>query len=331
MPRVLLILLVCLLLALGLAGGAWAQAGDPRDPGFDQMRYEAVHGRPPPPPDESASQNQSQNQGETQSRPMGGYQDRYMGKPQDDAQDATQGTTQGGYQNRYMGKPQEDTQGDAQGGVQGTTQGGYQNRYTGDTQSTTQSGTQGRQTETTTTMPQYRFGRDSLLNPSDQGAAPPTASGPPAGPSAPGSAGLSPSGGAAPGAPASSRGRTVPAGQVPTRPIQVQVSSEAGQPIPMAKVTVTGGVGGNSQSGFTNGTGIFVVGVPCYRPSDGAAQVYRVQVVSQQYMDLKVVNSNRYNCTQAAEVNVVLGGDTQERKQEQEYLQRKFLYQREPQ
>ena len=63
MLRAVAALLLCLLLAMGLAGAAGAQVRDPRDPGLDEMKYRALYGRPPPPPEEP-SENQAQEPGQ---------------------------------------------------------------------------------------------------------------------------------------------------------------------------------------------------------------------------------------------------------------------------
>ncbi len=293
MLRSLMLLLWCLLLALCLAAAAGAQYRDPRDPGLDDMKYRAIHGRPPPPPEEQ-TQPGSYGSGGTDKSGSGGA---------------------GGYGTGGAGSYGSKSAGAQGGGEKDKEKKQEQEakppeyRWGGD----------------------RLLNPDAALGQRPAPPAPyPSATAAPGSPAAPGAPAegrrTSPGGPNAGQQTGQAMQRRTESSQ-PMRLIVVHAENHLGRPEGRVRVSVTNSLGLMPRHGYTNPLGLFSVEVPCYVPGSGNRIVYTVRVADGPRQPSQLVFSSRDNCYKRADLRFVISEGSLRR--ERQEMQRQLREQEE--
>ncbi|MCB2191665.1 MAG: carboxypeptidase-like regulatory domain-containing protein [Deltaproteobacteria bacterium] len=193
---------------------------------------------------------------------------------------------------------------------------------TTDQQTTTGPGAGGETTTTEVPKPRYRFSNDPLLNPPGSRAPGPGA------PAPPGSQSTTPPS-AYPQAPAQAYGLGLPSTKLPMRQIRVRVVDDQGEPVPMARVSLSTRQQPFFREGLTDQQGNFTASVPCYVPGGGSMLSHSLRVSNTWGSTERLLMTRQGACATVDLVSVTLADPNRLNRMLQRYRQRQELYEQE--
>lgn len=176
-------------------------------------------------------------------------------------------------------------------------------------------------------QPRYRFGNDPLLNPPGRrrtSAAPPAASALDGGTAAP-SYPRAPS-----RPPGLSYSNDLPAAvgspALPQREIRVLVIDDQGQPVPLARVSLSTREQPFFREGLTGDQGVFITSVPCYLPGGRSMLAHTLRVGNSSDSQERLLVTRRGSCGVVNKVTVVLADPDRLNKMLRRYRERQERY-----
>lgn len=163
----------------------------------------------------------------------------------------------------------------------------------------------------------YRFADDPWLNPP--------------GSQAPGSAPAAGAGQGGAAAPSGPHSLGEPSTPLPRREIQVRVLDDRGQPVPLARVSLSTRQQPFFRVGLTDEQGGFTFSVPCYRPGGQDMLSHNLRVSNSWGSTERLLLTRRGSCATAERVSVVLHNPNRLQEMMERYRRRQELYEQDEQ